>query len=204
MMLSEEKLPDHDAVSRRPTNSHTLFRFLRALRRALSDLERILHLDEFRPSIRADSSGEGPMRVGDLIGSRKEIYTVSEETSVHQVAQYLRTKGVRTVGVLDATGKLAGVISQSDISDKVAAENKCPAWMKASDIMTRELVTVTAERSLDECLLLMEENGIFHLIVLNERGEFRGMLSVKDILRVVASDEKARADLLEAFIFPPR
>ena len=144
------------------------------------------------------------MRVGDLIGSRKEVYTVSEETSVHEVAQYLRAKEVRTVGVLGANGKLTGVISQSDISDKVAAENKCPAWMKASDIMTRELVTVTAEKTLDECLLLMEQNGIFHLIVLNPMGEFRGMLSVKDILRVVASDEKARADLLESFIFPQR
>ncbi|HKW61800.1 MAG TPA: CBS domain-containing protein [Candidatus Acidoferrum sp.] len=144
------------------------------------------------------------MRVGDLIGSRKEVYTVSEETSVHEVAQYLRAKEVRTVGVLGAGGRLTGVISQSDISDKVAAENKCPAWMKAADIMTRELVTVTAEKTLDECLLLMEQNGIFHLIVLNQRGEFGGMLSVKDILRVVASDEKARADLLEAFIFPQR
>ncbi len=144
------------------------------------------------------------MKVGDLIGSRKEIFTVTEEMSVHQVAQYLRAKEVRTVGVLGANGKLTGVISQSDISDKVAAENKCPAWMKASDIMTRELVTVTAEKTLDECLLLMEQNSIFHLIVLNEMGDFRGMLSVKDILRVVASDEKARADLLEAFIFPPR
>ena len=144
------------------------------------------------------------MRVGDLIGSRKEIYTVSEEISVHEVAQYLRAKQVRTVGVLGANGKLTGVISQSDISDKVAAENKCPAWMKAADIMTRDLVTVTAEKTLDECLLLMEQNGIFHLIVLNQHGVFRGMLSVKDILRVVASDEKARADLLEAFIFPQR
>lgn len=144
------------------------------------------------------------MRVGDLIGSRKEIFTVSEETSVHEVAQYMRAKEVRTVGVLDPTGRLTGVISQSDISDKVAAENKCPAWMKATDIMTRELITVTVEKTLDECLLLMEQNGIFHLIVLNQHGEFRGMLSVKDILRVVASDEKARADLLESFIFPQR
>ena len=32
------------------------------------------------------------MRVGDLIESRKEVYTVSEESSVHQVAQYLRAK----------------------------------------------------------------------------------------------------------------
>ena len=35
-----------------------------------------------------------------------------------------------------------------------------------------------------------------------EKQGFRGMLSVSDILRVVASDEKARADLLESFIFP--
>jgi CBS domain-containing protein len=144
------------------------------------------------------------MKVGDLIGSRKEVYSVTEETSVHQVAQYLREKQVRTVGVVNASGKLTGVISQSDVSDKVAAENKCPAWMKASDIMTRELITITAERTLDECLLLMEQNSIFHLIVLSDKEEFRGMLSISDILRVVASDEKARADMLESFIFPQR
>jgi CBS domain-containing protein len=76
--------------------------------------------------------------------------------------------------------------------------------MKASDIMTRDLVTVTPEIAVDDCLRLMEQNTIFHLIVLDEKQGFRGMLSVGDILRVVASDEKARADLLEAFIFPPR
>src|SRR5260370_36530555 len=127
------------------------------------------------------------MKVGDLIGSRKEVYSISEETSVHQAAQYLREKQVRSVGVVDATGKLAGVISHSDISDKVAAENKCPAWMKATDIMTRELITVTPEMTLEDCLRLMEQNTIFHLIVLAEQQEFRGILSVSDILRVVSS-----------------
>jgi CBS domain-containing protein len=144
------------------------------------------------------------MKVADLIGSRKEVFSITEETSVHHAAQYLREKQVRSVGVMDSNGKLVGVISQSDVSDKVAAENKCPAWMKASDIMTRELVTVTAEMTLDDCLRLMEQNSIFHLIVLDGRQTFRGMLSISDILRVVASDEKARADLLESFIFPQR
>jgi CBS domain-containing protein len=144
------------------------------------------------------------MKVSDLIGSRKDIFSITEEMSVHQAAQYLREKQVRAVGVVDAGGKLSGVISQSDVSDKVAAENKCPAWMKASDIMTRELVTVTREMTLDDCLRLMEQNSIYHLIVLGEKQEFLGMLSISDILRVVASDEKARADLLEALIFPQR
>src|SRR5207249_1214259 len=87
---------------------------------------------------------EGPMKVSDLIGSRKEVFSITEEMSVHQAAQYLREKQVRSVGVVDGSGKLVGVISHSDISDKVAAENKCPAWMKASDIMT--WVTVTSSR----------------------------------------------------------
>lgn len=144
------------------------------------------------------------MKVSDLIGSRKEVFSITEETSIHQTAQYLRDKQVRAVGVLNASGKLVGVISHSDVSDKVAAENKCPAWMKASDIMTRELVTVTPDRTLEDCLRLMEQNTIFHLIVMDDAKGFLGMLSVSDILRVVASDEKARADLLESFIFPPR
>jgi CBS domain-containing protein len=144
------------------------------------------------------------MKVADLIGPRKEVFSITEDISVHQAAQYLREKQVRSVGVVDASGKVVGVVSHSDVSDKVAAENKCPAWMKASDIMTRELVTVTPEIAVDDCLRLMEQNTIFHLIVLDEKHGFRGMLSVSDILRVVASDEKARADLLEAFIFPPR
>jgi CBS domain-containing protein len=144
------------------------------------------------------------MKVADLIGSRKEVFSIIEETSVHQAAQYLRERQVRSVGVLNAAGKLTGVISHSDVSDKVAAENKCPAWMKASEIMTRELVTVTPDMTMEECLRLMEQNTIFHLVVLDEKEGFRGMLSVSDILRVVASDEKARADLLESFIFPQR
>jgi predicted transcriptional regulator len=76
--------------------------------------------------------------------------------------------------------------------------------MKVADIMTRELITVTTERTLKDCLRLMEQNSIFHLIVLDDRLGFRGMLSFMDLLRVVASDEKARADLLESFTYPQR
>ncbi len=144
------------------------------------------------------------MKVSELIGSRKEVYTVSDEMSVHLAAQYLREKQVRSVGVIDTAGTLVGVLSQSDIADKVAAENKCPAWMKVSDIMTRNLISVTPEITLDECLRLMEKHSIFHLLVLDAQQNYRGMLSVTDLLKVIASDEKERADLLEAFIFPPR
>ena len=144
------------------------------------------------------------MKVADLVHSRHEIYSIKEDFTVHDAAQYLRDHQVRSVGVLDATGKLAGVISQSDISDKVAAENKCPAWMRVSEIMSRDLLVVQPEFPLDECLCLMEKHGVFHLVVTEESGRFRGMISVADLLKIIASDHKARADMFEAFAFPQR
>ena len=144
------------------------------------------------------------MRVSDLVGSRREVYSVPEEKSVLEAAQYLREKGVRSSGVVNGKGQLVGVISQSDISDKVAAENKCPAWIKVSDIMSRDLLTVTPEVTFDECLQLMEQNKVYHLLIVDAGGDYRGMLSVSDFLRVMASDEKARADLLESYLFSAR
>jgi CBS domain-containing protein len=144
------------------------------------------------------------MKVSDLIGSRKEVFSIPEEVSVHFAAQYLREKQVRAVGVLDATGRLVGVVSQSDISDKVAAENKCPAWMRIDEIMSRELISVSLEARLEDCLELMEKHGVYHLLVIDGRNSFRGMVSVSDLLRVLATDHKERADLLQAFIDPVR
>jgi CBS domain-containing protein len=144
------------------------------------------------------------MKVADLIEGRKDVYSVREETSVHETAMYLRDRQVRAVGVLAPDGKLVGVISQSDISDKVAAENKCPAWMKTSDIMTRNLITVAPEMALEDCLRLMEKHGIYHLLVVEPAGKYLGMLSVTDLLQVISSDNKERADLLEALLFPQR
>jgi CBS domain-containing protein len=144
------------------------------------------------------------MKVLDLVQSRHEVYSIREDITVHDAARYLRDQKVRSVGVLDADGRLVGVVSQSDISTKVAAENKCPAWMRVREIMTRELLTVTPDETLDDCLRVMEKNGVFHLLVVDESGQFRGMISVTDLLQVIASDHKARADMFEAFLFPQR
>ena len=144
------------------------------------------------------------MRVSDLVGSRKQIFSIPEDMSVMEAAQYLREKQVRSVGVVNAEGKLTGVISQSDISDKVAAENKCPAWMKVSDIMTRELLTVTPDMTFEDSLRAMEQNGVYHLLILDAHNTYQGMLSVSDLLRVLTADSKERADLLESYMFPSR
>jgi predicted transcriptional regulator len=145
------------------------------------------------------------MTVRDLIGTRTDVYSVPEHLTVHQAARYLRDREVRAVGVVDSHGHVVGVLSQSDISDKAAAENRCPAWMRVAEIMSVSLVRVSPDRPVEECLRLMDQHHIYHLLVIEHAGSprecYRGMLSISDVLRVIAFDEKSRADLLEAFAF---
>ncbi|MBI1744992.1 MAG: CBS domain-containing protein [Acidobacteria bacterium] len=141
------------------------------------------------------------VKVSELIKDRTHVFSVCEQDTVHNAARYLREKAVRAVGVCDNAGALVGVISQSDISDKVAAENRCPAWIKVSEIMSQEMVRVSPETGFDQCLHLMERNGIYHLLVADQEGRFYGMISVQDLLQAFADDQKSRADMLEAYIF---
>ncbi len=140
------------------------------------------------------------MTVSTLTESRGEVFSITEATTVYEAARYLREKQVRAVAVCNDQGKVVGVVSQSDISDKVAAENKCPEWVRASEIMSRSLVMVSPEKSLEECLDLMEKHGIYHLLVVAENNAYRGMISIQDLLKVIAIQNRTRADSLEDYI----
>ena len=140
------------------------------------------------------------MTVSTLTESRGEVFSITEGTTVHAAARYLREKQVRAVAVCDGQGRVVGVVSQSDISDKVAAENRCPEWVRASEIMSTRLVTISPDKSLEECLDLMEKYSIYHLLVIADDGLYRGMISIQDLLKVIAFQNKARADSLEDYI----
>jgi len=141
--------------------------------------------------------------VKDMLGARMAYFSLSRESTVHEAANYLRAKKVRASVVCDAGGMPVGVVAQSDISDKVAAEHKCPSWTRVEEIMSTQLIVVTPESSVEECLRLMEKHKIYHLVVVDQRGRSLGMVSAQDVLRMVARNEKARADLLQAWAFPP-
>jgi CBS domain-containing protein len=142
-------------------------------------------------------------KVSELLGSRTDIYFLQEDMNVHEAARYLRDRGVRATAVCDKNGKVIGVVSQSDISDKVTAENLTPDAVGVMKIMVKDLIQVTPETGLEECLHLMDEHSIYHLLVVDDFGKYYGMISAQDLLRVTASDHKARADLLESWAFPP-
>src|SRR5260370_25104955 len=71
------------------------------------------------------SPGEISMNVPALIGGRKEVFSISEDTTVYDAARCLRDRQMRPVGVLDAPWRLAGRVYLSVYPHQVPADNRC-------------------------------------------------------------------------------
>jgi len=140
--------------------------------------------------------------VRDVIQNRKEIYCISNQASVAEAARYLKDRRIRAAGVCNLSGKVMGVISQSDISDKVVAENYRPSDVMVHAVASQNLVKIDAECSCQDAARIMNENGIYHLVVEDDAGTFLGMISLRDCTMMRAEEESERAEMLQDYAFP--
>ena len=77
-----------------------------------------------------------------------------------------------------------GILTSTDICDKIVAQEQDPGTIKVRDIMTSPLITVRADTSVVECARIMREKKIHHLPVADEKGGLIGMISATDFLVV--------------------
>jgi len=83
-----------------------------------------------------------------------------------------------------------GILTSTDICDKIIATERNPAETRVRDIMNSPLITVNKDASLKECSLLMKQHHIHHLPVVDEKEELVGMISATDFL--VAAEAMGR------------
>jgi predicted transcriptional regulator len=140
--------------------------------------------------------------VRDVIRNRKEVYSISNQATVAEAARYLKDRHIRAAGVCNLSGKVIGVISQSDISDKVVAENYRPSEVMVQAVSSQNLVKIDAESSCQEAACIMNDKGIYHLVVEDAGGTFLGMISLRDCTMMRAEEESERADMLKDYAFP--
>ena len=77
-------------------------------------------------------------------------------------------------------GYLVGIVSERDYISKVILDHRASKQTKVSEIMTRDLVTVSRSDSVLECIELMKQHHIRHLPVLEE-GRAVGVISLRDL-----------------------
>ena len=80
-----------------------------------------------------------------------------------------------------------GIITSTDVCDKIVAHEQDPSKIKIRDVMTSPLITVHPEQTVYECAKTMSENHIHHMPVMDDNGKLVGIISATDFLVVAES-----------------
>jgi CBS domain-containing protein len=80
-----------------------------------------------------------------------------------------------------------GIITSTDICDKIVAQDRDPSKTLVRDIMNSPLITVHPEQTIFDCAKIMSEHHIHHLPVKDDKDRIVGMVSATDFLVVAES-----------------
>jgi len=152
-----------------------------------------------------------------------DVITVSPETSVYEAAQLLLGRRISALPVLDAAGKLVGLISESDLMRRpeIRSEKHSTWWRglftsdlrqasaflrchgrRVADVMSRDVIAAHARMSLRELAEVMERHVIKRLPVM-DGDRLVGIVSRSDLLRALLALEPTKqpvADIDDATI----
>ena len=111
--------------------------------------------------------------------------TCTPETSLRDAARLMLEHDCGAIPVVQSqdSGKVAGVITDRDITIRAVAEGKNPLELRVADVMTPQVFTVTPETDAEECFRLMEEKQVRRVVVVEEGGRIRGIVAQADIAR---------------------
>lgn len=144
-----------------------------------------------------------------------DVVAVREDATYRQVVDTLAQRAVSAVPVIDATGRVVGVVSEADVLHKVefsdgkeerrgfprpsrrAARVKAHA-AAARDLMTAPAVTIGPDESVAAAAKLIESRRVKRLPVVDGEGNLLGIVSRRDLMKThLRPDGDIRADIAE-------
>ncbi len=138
-------------------------------------------------------------RISEILNQRsKEIWSVRSDQPVLDAIKLMAEKGIGALLVMDGS-RLVGVLSERDYARKVILENRSSKNTLVREIMTSDVVTVSPESEISECMSIMTDNDFRHLPVV-QGDEVVGMISIGDLVKVVIKEQQFTIDQLEHYI----
>jgi CBS domain-containing protein len=108
-------------------------------------------------------------------------FTTSLDASVVEAARVMRDKEVGDVVVVGDDGRVAGTLTDRDVTVRVVAADLDPEQTRVKEVCTPNPVTVEAIAPVEEAEKLMREHLLHRLPVVDKHGHPIGVLSLEDL-----------------------
>jgi CBS domain-containing protein len=118
------------------------------------------------------------MKVKDIMTPHAEC--VSPQITLQQAAQKMKELDVGTLLICD-NDRLAGMVTDRDITIRATASGSNPASTKVRDVLTPEVAYCFDDQDADEAAQLMKDKQIRRLPVLNRQKRLVGIVSLGDL-----------------------
>ena len=140
-------------------------------------------------------------RIEDFLKQNKDrkIWTISKDQSVKQALILMSEKNIGAIIIVDNNDFPVGIFSERDYARKIILKGKSSKDTLLDEVMTKELITITRDYKIDQCMEIMTEKKIRHLPVL-ENKKIVGMISIGDVLKIMIKEQKELIDHLQKFI----
>jgi CBS domain-containing protein len=126
-------------------------------------------------------------------------FSVRPDTLVYNALELMFQKNISAVVVL-VNDELIGIFTERDYARKVILQGKSSLDTPISEIMTGgELITVSPNTSIDDCMRLMTNRFIRHLPVL-ENNKLVGLISIGDVVKFIIDEQKFIIENMEHYI----
>ncbi len=125
-----------------------------------------------------------PNTVRDWMSS--PVVVVDPDSSVKYALTLMRRRKIRSVVVaMSEKNPTYGIVTSTDIRDKIAAAGRNPVETTVREIMSGPLITGSPDWTLMECSQVMQQHRFHHLPIADESGALIGLISDTDIFMAV-------------------
>ena len=130
--------------------------------------------------------------------TKRKCLTVLATTSLEEVVRVLARNSIGALVVVSKNGKIEGIVSERDIVRRLS-------WsvtindLTASDVMTKDVISVTTNVTSSDLMQVMTENKCRHLPIV-KGSRLIGMVSIGDVVKRLLEKYNAEVEQMRSFI----
>jgi CBS domain-containing protein len=138
-------------------------------------------------------------RVSDLLKLKgRDIWSLPPDSTVYDAIDQMAQKSVGALLVMEGE-RLVGIVSERDYARKVILKGKASQETEVREIMSRPVICVRPEFTIEETMALMTEKRVRHLPVVVE-DKVMGVISIGDVVRGIIDDKEFYIQQLTNYI----
>ena len=127
-----------------------------------------------------------------------QVWSIDPDTMVFDAIQLMADKNIGALLVTEGS-RLVGILTERDYTRKVALKGKSSKQTPVKEILSGQVIHVSPDHTIEECLRLMTDHRVRHLPVL-EADRIVGIISIGDLVNWIINAQSSTINLLQTYI----